>query len=228
MGRFALVLCYHGPTLTKLNTMPRDRKPVPSLKMPSQGRSRERVTRILQAAASLLSDAEPGDISIRQIAKTAEVSLGTIYQFFVDKEAIFQSLVDAFEAALFDRLDAELSVTMAEQDIGDYVTKLMLAIDSTQVEHSGFVCIFRINSTAEMNHFAQQVRQRLMRFLDKQIGKAYPQLLAPQRRLTLNVFESALMAVMAELPARGHRNRRAYIATATDLLVPYLRMRFKA
>lgn len=81
---------------------------------PAQARSAHRVEAILDAAAQLLRDAEPGDIAVRDLAAAAGVPTGTLYQFFADKDAVLQALALRFLAAMPGVLEAAL----AEDDGG--------------------------------------------------------------------------------------------------------------
>ncbi len=63
-------------------------------RVPVQARSRERVERILDAAAQLLSDEGYDAVKTNLIAKRAGVSIGSIYQFFPNRFAIFNALAD--------------------------------------------------------------------------------------------------------------------------------------
>ncbi|MFE9024345.1 TetR/AcrR family transcriptional regulator [Streptomyces sp. NPDC007808] len=60
---------------------------------PRQQRSREKVARILEATASLLETTPYDDLGTKLIAAEAGVSVGALYRYFADKEAIVASLV---------------------------------------------------------------------------------------------------------------------------------------
>ncbi|MEV6162768.1 TetR/AcrR family transcriptional regulator [Streptomyces sp. NPDC052052] len=60
---------------------------------PQQQRSREKVARILEAAAMLLETTPYEDLGTKLIAAEAGVSIGVLYRYFGDKEAIVASLV---------------------------------------------------------------------------------------------------------------------------------------
>jgi AcrR family transcriptional regulator len=60
---------------------------------PQQQRSREKVDRILAAAATLLETTPYEDLGTKLIAAEAGVSVGVLYRYFADKEAIVASLV---------------------------------------------------------------------------------------------------------------------------------------
>ena len=55
---------------------------------PSQARSRERFHRILQAARAVLVDVGFESFTFDEVARRAEVPIGTIYQFFANKYAM--------------------------------------------------------------------------------------------------------------------------------------------
>jgi AcrR family transcriptional regulator len=60
---------------------------------PSQERSRDRVERILDATAALLSDDTPADrITTAAIAEEARVPIGSVYQYFPNKLAVLAEL----------------------------------------------------------------------------------------------------------------------------------------
>lgn len=76
---------------------------------PSQARSRQRVEALLDAAADLLRDREPDEVTVRDLAAAAGVPTGTLYQFFDDKDVVLQALAARFLAAMPAVLDATLA-----------------------------------------------------------------------------------------------------------------------
>ena len=75
---------------------------------PAQERSARRVEALLDAAAELLRDREPEALTVRDLAATAGVPTGTLYQFFADKDAVLQALALRFLAGMPEVLDAAL------------------------------------------------------------------------------------------------------------------------
>ncbi|MFI6585305.1 TetR/AcrR family transcriptional regulator [Embleya sp. NPDC050493] len=60
---------------------------------PQQQRSREKVARILQATARLLETTPYEELGTKVIAAEAGVSIGVLYRYFADKEAIVGDLI---------------------------------------------------------------------------------------------------------------------------------------
>ena len=59
---------------------------------PQQARSQKRVDEILEAASELLVEVGYEQLSTSAIAKRAGISVGSLYQFFANKDAVIQAL----------------------------------------------------------------------------------------------------------------------------------------
>ncbi|WP_433075914.1 TetR/AcrR family transcriptional regulator [Dactylosporangium sp. CA-052675] len=76
---------------------------------PQQQRSRDKRDRVLAAAAALLQELPFDDIGTRQIADRAGVSVGSVYRFFPDKDAIFYALSATWLDKVLDLMDGQLA-----------------------------------------------------------------------------------------------------------------------
>ncbi|WP_277182292.1 TetR/AcrR family transcriptional regulator [Caballeronia sp. BR00000012568055] len=63
---------------------------------PTQQRSRERLERILDVAEGLIEEKGSEHVKMSEIADLAEISIGSLYQYFPDKRAIIRSLAEAY------------------------------------------------------------------------------------------------------------------------------------
>jgi AcrR family transcriptional regulator len=83
-----------------------------SRRTPQQERGERRLAQLLEAAASLMVETGYEAATMTEIAERANASIGTLYQYFPDKEAIVRALrqqyVDEFEV-LWVPLKAESS-----------------------------------------------------------------------------------------------------------------------
>lgn len=76
---------------------------------PSQKRSRERVERMLSAAAALIAEAGSDAMKMGEVAEKAQVSIGSLYQYFPDKAAIIRTLAERCNARGRECIEAELA-----------------------------------------------------------------------------------------------------------------------
>jgi len=89
--------------------MKKAHKSLPPRKTPVQSRSRERVERILDAAASAFADVGYDAATTDGIAAQAGTSIGSLYQFFPNKQALF----DAVAKRHLDRASELFDVLLA-------------------------------------------------------------------------------------------------------------------
>ena len=78
------------------------KKTVKARKVPGQARSRETVSVILEASARILESDGLDAFNTNAIAARAGVSIGSLYQYFPNKDAILLALIGRFEEALHD------------------------------------------------------------------------------------------------------------------------------
>lgn len=77
-----------------MNTYPNNNEKPYMLKIPVQKRSRETVASIVESCARLLVQEPYNAITTDKIAEMAGVSIGSLYQFFANKEAIVAAVID--------------------------------------------------------------------------------------------------------------------------------------
>lgn len=83
-------------------------------KRPSQARSRETVDRILHEAARLFDDLPYQDVTTNHVADAAGVSVGSLYQYFPNKDALLVGLADRHLEEATPRL-VELADTLRDE-----------------------------------------------------------------------------------------------------------------
>ncbi|MGW7004114.1 TetR/AcrR family transcriptional regulator [Streptomyces sp. NPDC054933] len=93
-------------------------KAVPLRRRPVQRRSLERFERILDVSAELLAETGYGALTTREVARRAEVPIGTLYQFFPGKDGLVAALaarnLERYLDRLTRRMEAEAPSGTAE------------------------------------------------------------------------------------------------------------------
>ena len=75
-------------------------------KQPTQSRAKERVDRILDAVDAAIAEHGVAGVAMNDIASRAGVPIGSVYQYFTNKEEMLKSLCDRHYHALTLRLDS--------------------------------------------------------------------------------------------------------------------------
>lgn len=78
-------------------------------KIPVQRRSQERFERILQVAAGLIAEKGSDGLTMKDIVERADVSFGSMYQYFPDKSAVIITLAERFDDRARDCIETNLA-----------------------------------------------------------------------------------------------------------------------
>ncbi|MDP9865623.1 MULTISPECIES: TetR/AcrR family transcriptional regulator [Streptosporangium] len=92
---------------------------------PAQRRSLERVERMLDECARLLDEAGYEALTTKEVARRAEVPIGTFYQFFTDKQGLVRALALRNLEAFLGRITTRLSAVQ----LSDWTEVVDLAIE---------------------------------------------------------------------------------------------------
>ena len=147
---------------SKLNKMRRQ---------PQQARSQERVQQILDVAEQLFVEIGYESATTRAIAAQADVSVGSIYQFFPDKEAILKALAIRYLQKQYQRfLDLQTPVAMT-LPLRQYVDQMIDVFDQFYTDYPGSRAIFAQlldtitwSKIEKIDDFEYQVIDELARF----------------------------------------------------------------
>ena len=103
---------------------------------PQQARSQDTMQRILDAAAQILETKNFEELTIAEVVKHANTSVGAFYGRFKDKDALLQALDERFflefEQAIQDFLQPAKWVGHSLHEYIEQLTRLMLEIYSSQ------------------------------------------------------------------------------------------------
>lgn len=147
-------------------------------KRPMQKRSRESAERILAAARKLLREHGVQAISTNAISAESDVAIGSIYQYFPNKEAIILAVLDRMMAGLKARLAETVEAMDGSRD-WRALTRDLLAANEAAEREVGWDARFsdalyylpELHEAARSHSLA--VARTLARFL-RRIGSLWP------------------------------------------------------
>jgi AcrR family transcriptional regulator len=86
-------------------------------RIPTQRRARERVEKILTVAIRLIEEKGAEAMTMSEIVELADISFGSLYQYFPDKAAIIRTLAERYNEQGRACVAAELAVVQCEADL---------------------------------------------------------------------------------------------------------------
>lgn len=187
-------------------------KSVARRKAAQQERSRAKVQLILDTTLALLNEGPADRITTNGIAKRAGISVGSLYQFFPKKEAIFYQLFSQWLQQTLDLLDEigeRVDSDCSLPDLVDAVFESQSKDDS--INSPGHWQLLRaMGSTKELveleTRHQQEVFNRLIAFQEK-LGRKIP----PQQAMMLATLQHHVMvgclATVAQVGAHEERER---------------------
>ncbi len=114
----------------------------PLRREPVQQRSRERVERILDAALRIVTIEGTDAATVRSVAERAGVPAATVYQFFTNREAIFEQLLARELARLDGELEESLATARPHPDIAAAVAAFFAFHRRHYMSHPDFVALY--------------------------------------------------------------------------------------
>jgi AcrR family transcriptional regulator len=203
-------------------------RPAGLRKLPIQARSRARVANILKAAGQLLGEAGYAELSTNLIAERAKVPVGSIYQFFEDKDDIVAALVEQFRQRIL-ALVGQLDVAGAQRDRRAFIARLIDGIAAIQADTSAFVCVFSANQAhTRFDDVARELRHTLTAHLDRTFAAAFPQLPREDRSRMLAAWSDITGAMIASLDRSKPGERGKLLEELKTILGAHLDARLAA
>lgn len=170
-------------------------------KMPKQARSQQRVDAILDAAAALFGEVGFAAVTTNQIAARAEVAIGSLYQFFENKEAILSALVDRYVGAMRavsqSTLTSERATTLPMHLL---VSEMVDGIAGFKLQEAGFNELFvNAGASSQLSEATVALHDETIKLVDTLIGLRFPAL-PPDRRRLCALVSVALVKGLIGLP----------------------------
>ena len=137
---------------------------IPAVRAPRADSERNR-RHVLDVASRVFAE-RGSDATLNDIARVAEVGVGTVYRKFADKEALFDALFD-------EKIDA--LVALAEQasklaDAGVAFRELLLGVMTKRASDRGLDAI--LTSPGRGARFAEELERRFLPITDHVVARA--------------------------------------------------------
>ena len=179
--------------------------PQPRLRrQPQQERGQQRVDAILDAAEAAFGAVGYEAATTNQIAAGAGISIGSIYQFFTNKEAILQAVAARYAEGFFTKFQQHTPGSAAQdiniENIENIVNTLIDGMFSFGVQHIGFVKIaLHASEGTPLAALTQKFQQGLVVRIAAVIGQ-----FAAQMGVQLSEEESLFHARLAHSAIKSH------------------------
>lgn len=178
-------------------------------KAPSQQRSARTVDRIVAAAITVFDDVGYTAATTNEIALEARISIGSLYQYFPNKDALLVEIARRHLATSLVALDAVIADLGPHADLNVVIGKV---VDLLVVQHDHdrlhLLIAHEGPRTAELDHELRVAREHMVsgagRLLEGRIPNSHERLIAAQ--LMVAILDVAVHDVILRQPPGPLRN----------------------
>lgn len=201
-----------------LPDMPRTPALVPR-KGPRQGRSRQTVATILEAAARVFEEAGPDGATTNAIAERAGVSIGSLYQYFPNKLAIIHALIDRYQQELREVWDKVLATRHADRPLDEVVDQAIDGVWGLACTRPAFLILLHSGGAGvTLAHKRSGQKEEARTRIAELVLARNPSTAPLQAQLIAMVVSETVHALLA-LAAAAPRSKREAIINETKRVV---------
>jgi AcrR family transcriptional regulator len=199
----------------------------PLRRLPRQRRARERVQRLLDAADRLLAEQGAEALGTKQVAAAAGVSIGSLYFWFPDKEAIAEALAHRYWSELGELVAGVAGAAHAEVE-DDLVGVTLGALAAGFRARPGFLALWFGGLRSERIREAMRpYRGEVASAIEQLLLGRYPHLDPDQRRTTAQMVVLLGDAILGEAFRIDRQGDTTVLAEGTRALRAYILDRLK-
>jgi AcrR family transcriptional regulator len=199
---------------------------------PRQARSQERINRILDTAENVFAEVGYEAATTNLIASQAATSIGSLYEFFPNKDAIGRALAERYIEQI-DRLYENLFETAflgADDSAGHVngqvvVERIVHGLDEFYRAHPGAVPLLNGQHTSpDLAAAGARLQIALERRIEAVLAQRRPELPVASWRLIAMVIADVARALLVRADSVPLSQRRAIVRELDRVVVGYLRM----
>lgn len=191
-------------------------------RIPTQERSRKRVERILDAAAHVFAEGGYEAATMEGIAARAETSIGSIYQFFPNKLAVFTELSRHYHAKLRVFFDMLLGGPLLDRPWREILDQGIDALAMFHEQEVGFRAVWvGLQLTEQVVAEGEAINREFAKRIETVLAAKLPGL-PPRMRPVVSTMMVEILTAMLIVSARRPGEAKALLAETKELLKRYL------
>ena len=190
-------------------------------KRPKQDRSLERFNRILNTAGRLLDEGGIENLTIERVAAEAETSVGSVYHFFKDRDALISALIDRFSekvATVFAVSPAALELTPEEA-----VLRMFNLLLKTMDQYPGFKsCMTLGQSIPEIRAMRHKIDTTFLQMSEFYLMQKYPHIEKKRRLIISELWQKSIEHMAVFITQCPGNKRNLYVKDASVGLAAFI------
>jgi AcrR family transcriptional regulator len=196
-------------------------------RQPKQARGEERIAAILQAAAQVFHEVGFDAATTNMIAKRANTAIGSLYDFFPNKETIARRLSEQFCEDMRTLFDGVLTDELVQVSLPQLIDRILDPLVSYHQTHPGFLALWlKSQDDPRLSAMGQDLDEALAQKTAWVFTRRYPQC---DEASALRYSRICMQTVQAltVLAFKGPQVDHTVIAELKTMICAYLREVFR-
>lgn len=193
-------------------------------RQPRQARAQERIERILDTAEQVFAEVGFDAATTNLIATQAGTSIGSLYEFFPNKEALAKALAQRYVDAIGTLYETLIVDDPSTDDAVGIVPRVVGALDAFYRSHPGAVPLLNGRFTSsELAEAGENLQRAMVRRIDAVISGRRPDLSPPRRLMVSQVIAEVARSLLVLADQMPLSQRKAMVHQVELAVLGYLR-----
>ena len=192
-------------------------------RLPQQARGEDRIAAILQAAAQVFQEVGFDAATTNMIARRANTAIGSLYDFFPNKETIAKRLSEQFINDMHTLYEGVLTDDLVELSLPEVIDRILDPLVQYHQKHAGFLALW-LNSQDDprVSAMGQDLDEALAERTAWILTRRYPQS-DPAIALRRSQICMRTVQALTALAFKGSEVDYTVIAELKTMIHAYLR-----
>lgn len=183
----------------------------------------QRITSILNAAETLFTEMGYDEVTTNHIAARADISPGSLYQFFGNKEEIIQALLVRYTGELKRLYDAVFSSEATSLSLSQWINQCIDGLVTFHLAHPALLLLFSRNAPLlQFSSTVHALQKEVQTHLEETIHIRAPHLTAVQCTLSATISVHLYGAILPLLLQAKETERELLLQELKTMLYRYL------
>ena len=192
--------------------------PVQRRRTPRQQRGQQTLDALVNATATLIDEVGYELLTTKAIAARAGMSIGSFYQFFPNKDAIVNELVQRYRGQVRSYLAGAIGDPGRDGISSAWVSQIIVGLAQIYRNMPGFRGVWsNRHRTPPMGDQARALRQEVFDVLDQKLGEAFAHVPIDARQRCMHIALET-----AHLLLSNNDDKKLVIVELQRMLGPYL------
>lgn len=213
-----------------MNSTPREtgdlsRRPPEALlrRVPRQERGHERVDRVLDAAASVIAEVGVESATTNAIAARASTSVGSLYQFFPNKDAIVKALGARYNSELRRINEQTAPSDGASAPIEELIDRILTPFAQFYMDNPAYRYVYHALHRPDDTSHDDELHRIVVNRAESILSSRNPYISAEDRHLQATVAVLTAHAILSYAMTASPHMRDGMIAELKRLISAYVR-----